>query len=334
MAGGAEEPLRRRDAAGKQGLNRPVLVTGATGRIGEMLRQRLTRGAVAGADIRLQTRHATDRAAGHGSWVTWSLGDGGTAAALDGVHTVLHLAGITPTAGTDHDEADFTRINADMTLDLLDRAARQGVRRVLVASSAAVYGAPPGDAPLRETDPLAPANPYGRSKAAMERAVGDWADRHGEVETCCLRIANVAGADQLVAAALKATADDPMMLDRFEGSGHAPLRSYVGPDDLAGMLLALALHPGPLPRCLNVAAPGAVRLDDLLDALGAGRGAPVPWQPRPAPAHAIERVVLDTARLADLVPSSVMHSTPCPALAMQALDYLRQRPANDRDPRP
>jgi hypothetical protein len=115
-----------------------------------------------------------------------------------------------------------------------------------------------------------------------------------------LRIGNLAGADMLAGSA----AGGAVTLDRF-ASGSGPVRSYVGPATLARVLAALAARAGAglpavlppvLPPVLNVAEPGGIAMADLLRAAGIGFG----W--RPAPAGAIERVVLDVARLAALVP--------------------------------
>lgn len=63
----------------------------------------------------------------------------------------------------------------------------------LFSSTAAVYGMG-GAEPLKESDPLDPINPYGRSKLATEWVVRDTAAAHG-LATGILRYFNVAGAD-------------------------------------------------------------------------------------------------------------------------------------------
>jgi UDP-glucose 4-epimerase len=61
------------------------------------------------------------------------------------------------------------------------------------SSTAAVYGAP-ATIPIRETEPKAPINPYGRSKLAVEWMLED-AARIGMLDYVALRYFNVAGAD-------------------------------------------------------------------------------------------------------------------------------------------
>lgn len=59
--------------------------------------------------------------------------------------------------------------NVDGTLNVLDAARETDVRRVVVASSSAVYGNHPENVPYDETDPTLPISPYGVSKLAAER---------------------------------------------------------------------------------------------------------------------------------------------------------------------
>jgi nucleoside-diphosphate-sugar epimerase len=202
--------------------------------------------------------------------------------ALGSVDLVLGLAGVVPGRGDPGD-------NIALGVAAVRLGARFGARRVFVASSAAVYGVSPG--PLREAGPLAPAQPYGQAKRAMEQETA----RLGmelSMPVTALRIGNVAGADALLAQDGPARA-----LDRF-ADGQGPRRSYIGPQALARILAALmmrACQPAPFPDCLNVALAGAVDMADLCAAAGFG----VTW--RPAPPEALDVVELDVARLASLV---------------------------------
>ena len=86
------------------------------------------------------------------------------AAAPDGI---VHLAGLSHVGDSWQQPERYFRVNVLGSENLL-RAA-QGVR-VIVASSAEVYGAvPEEEQPLTEERDLAPMSPYGMSKAAMER---------------------------------------------------------------------------------------------------------------------------------------------------------------------
>ncbi|MDR6423188.1 GDP-mannose 4,6-dehydratase [Paraburkholderia phenoliruptrix] len=89
---------------------------------------------------------------------------------------IVHLAAIS-FVGHD-DPLDFYRVNVIGTLNLLEACAATGhtPRKVLIASSANVYGNVTSDA-IDETFPLTPVNHYAASKAAMETMVHTWFDR-------------------------------------------------------------------------------------------------------------------------------------------------------------
>jgi len=67
-----------------------------------------------------------------------------------------------------------------------------GVRNFIFSSSAAVYGEP-GKTPIEENHPINPTNPYGETKAFMERVLGAY-DRAYGFHSVSLRYFNAAGA--------------------------------------------------------------------------------------------------------------------------------------------
>ena len=77
----------------------------------------------------------------------------------------------------DMDILGFYQHNVVATSHLLDAARAHGVPRVIVASSANVYGVPASDdLPLTESAPLRPVNHYGASKLAMEHIARTYND--------------------------------------------------------------------------------------------------------------------------------------------------------------
>lgn len=95
-------------------------------------------------------------------------------AALAGAATVIHLAAQAhrPSGKSPAALAALRAVNADLPARLADAAAAAGVRHFIFASSVKVHGeTSPPDRPLREGDPLAPADPYGASKVAAEAAL-------------------------------------------------------------------------------------------------------------------------------------------------------------------
>jgi nucleoside-diphosphate-sugar epimerase len=99
-----------------------------------------------------------------------------TAADVEGVDAIIHLAGLSndPMGALD---ADLTRdINLDATLALGRLAKAAGVSRFVFASSCSLYGAAGGDAALDETAAMAPVSAYAVSKAKSEEGLLALAD--------------------------------------------------------------------------------------------------------------------------------------------------------------
>ena len=253
-------------AQGRNGAGR-LAVTGATGKLGRLLWQAWD---ASGATGRIAARIARRDAAGMS---LWTPGSGTTPPTAD---TLLCLWGVT--GGTEAALAD----NVALVADSAELAARIGARRVLHCSSAAVYAG--GGKRWDEEDAPAPTRPYGAAKARMEEAIA--ALPPGAAAHCALRLANVAGADQLFASLDRG---GPVTLDRF-ADGQGPRRSYVAPSDLAALTLRLAdLPPEALPPVLNVAGPRPVAMEAIVRA--AGRE--VIWQDAPDAAVAVMEIGTD-----------------------------------------
>ncbi len=137
---------------------RTILVTGSTGFIGKRLVHLLPD---SGCAVRAFGREKTGDLSGDTDWRP----------GLDGVDTVIHLAG---RAHVMHEtEADaasvYTRINRDATQALVDQAASAGVRRIVYVSTSKVMGESGG--PFTAQDPPNANDPYSRSKLAAEAAL-------------------------------------------------------------------------------------------------------------------------------------------------------------------
>src|SRR5437867_2132073 len=92
-------------------------------------------------------------------------------------------------------EPDFdARVNVVGGLNVLRAAAAAGARRIVYASSAAVYGNA-ARVPVSETEPTRPISEYGASKLAFEHYLGAYSAR-GLIEYAALRYANVYGPRQ------------------------------------------------------------------------------------------------------------------------------------------
>lgn len=83
--------------------------------------------------------------------------------------------------------------NVQGSFNLLWAMQKAGVKRLVFSSSAAVYGIPE-KVPVSEDAPLNPINPYGQSKAVVEKVLED-EHKAGSLDYVSLRYFNVAGAD-------------------------------------------------------------------------------------------------------------------------------------------
>jgi len=115
-------------------------------------------------------------------------------AATEGMDYVFHEAALVSVFDSVERPADNNAINITGTLNVLEAARRHGVRRVVMASSAAVYGNNP-ELPKRETMTPEPESPYAIGKIVGEYYFSVYHKLYG-LETVTLRYFNVYGPRQ------------------------------------------------------------------------------------------------------------------------------------------
>ena len=106
---------------------------------------------------------------------------------------VVHFAARTSVPKSIRDPSGYWSTNVDGSRSLLEAMRATGVGRIVFSSTAAVY-AHGLDRPIRETDPIVPATPYGTSKLAVEHLLEGYADAYG-IGATALRYFNACGAD-------------------------------------------------------------------------------------------------------------------------------------------
>lgn len=114
--------------------------------------------------------------------------------ALDGCDAFIHLAAVASVELSVRDPVSTHRTNLQGSIQLFNEAARQGVRRGLYASSAAVYG-DSKDLPLSEGTPPRPLTPYAIDKLSGEYYLAHY-HRSGALNAATFRFFNVFGPRQ------------------------------------------------------------------------------------------------------------------------------------------
>lgn len=112
---------------------------------------------------------------------------------MNGVEAVVHLSAVCINKSIS-DGTESLDVNLMGTQHVMESAAQTGVRRLVYASSASVYGNPTS-LPMREDDPPAPLTPYCIAKLAGEQLL-DYHGRRSRLAWLALRFFNVYGPGQ------------------------------------------------------------------------------------------------------------------------------------------
>jgi UDP-glucose 4-epimerase len=177
---------------------RSALVTGGAGFIGSHLVEALVAGGwrVTVLDDLSSGRPSNlEPVAGRMKFIQGSICDRGVVAkAAFGCEVVFHLAAVVSVPKTVADPTGSAAVNEIGSLNVLEAAREVRARRVVFASSSAVYGDDPA-LPKREDMPPKPLTPYAVQKLAVEYYLHVYQALYG-LETVGLRFFNVFGPRQ------------------------------------------------------------------------------------------------------------------------------------------
>lgn len=260
-----------------------VLVTGAAGFIGShTCDQLLAAGhSVVGADDLSAGRiENLDSAAGRPdfAFVQVDLTQPGALDRLVAEHrpeAIIHLAALVSVRQSTEDPGRNFALNVALTHAVAEAARRQGVGRVVFASSAAVYGDNPA-LPLGEGASLRPLAPYGAAKAASEQLLFGHARAYG-FSVRCQRYFNVYGPRQDPTSPYSGVI---AIFSRRMREGEMPVvfgdggqtRDFISVHDVARANVIAATRPGLESGVVNICSGRATSLLGLVAALAKAAG--------------------------------------------------------------
>jgi len=278
-----------------------LLVTGGAGYIGSHALRALLRAGHEPVVIDDLRAGRADFAQG-APLVVADAGDRAALAALFREHGpidgVLHFAASLSVAESVAKPLLYYRNNVAGSANLIAECLAHGVRAFVLSSSAATYGHPERQ-PIADSTPHQPINPYGASKAMVERMLADVERAHG-LRWAALRYFNACGADpeggigechdpevHLIPVALEAAAGLRPKLQLYGTDYPTPdgtcVRDYVHVTDLADAHLRSieALLSGKAGGGFNLGTGIGRSNREVIDGIGRAIGRPVPFEEAP-----------------------------------------------------
>ncbi|MFN8558517.1 MAG: NAD-dependent epimerase/dehydratase family protein [Dehalococcoidia bacterium] len=223
---------------------------------------------------------------------------------------IVHLAAWASIIASVERPVEAHAANVGGTLAMLEAARLAGVRRVVFASSAAVYGRTP-PLPTPEDSPYQPVSPYAAHKAEGELLCSAYRSAYG-LETVILRCFNVYGSRQphdspysgVVAVLLHRLAAGQTITVHGDGE---QTRDFIHVSDVVEAMVRAALGSDPGPGAINVATGAGTSVLGLLTTVR-------------AVLHADAAIVFGPAR-----PGDVRHSRADIARLCERLGFTAQR---------
>jgi len=200
--------------------------------------------------------------------------------AAESCDVIFHLAAVVAVQQTISNPVESTIINDIGTINVLEAARAKNVRRVVLASSCAVYGDDP-QLPKKETMTPMPASPYAVHKLSAEHYARVYFDLFG-LETVSLRFFNVYGPRQdpsspysgVISIFMAKAVSNQVPVIYGDGSQS---RDFVYVKDVVKANLLAAISENSAGKVLNIGTGSHVlinRLWDLIASLGGHRSVP------------------------------------------------------------
>ena len=194
---------------------------------------------------------------------------------LQGVDCVYHLAARVRVPESIYYPGDYNDCNVGGTVALMEAVRDTGVKRVVFASSAALYGEQ-ATQPIAESQPPYPDSPYGVSKLAAEYYVSTLGTLNG-IETVSLRIFNTYGPGQELPPSYPPVI--PHLLRQAQTGGSLVIfgdgsqtRDFVYVDDVVEALVAAATAGEVNRAVINIGSGQETSIHDLAGRIARATG--------------------------------------------------------------
>ena len=237
----------------------------------------------------------------------------------------LHFAACAYVGESIQDPAKYYHNNIVGALHLLDAARSAGNVPIVFSSTCAVYGEP-GTLPITEDAPLAPVNPYGRTKLTVEHALSDYDVAYG-LRSVRLRYFNACGCDpdgdvgeihdpethlipRAILASMGRLAELTIFGDDYPTPDGTAIRDYVHVCDLASAHVAAVryLIGGSESISVNLGTGSGFSVREIVDAVERVTGLDVPCRIAPRRPGDPAVLVADSSRAERLLRFSAAHS--------------------------
>lgn len=253
----------------------PILITGGAGFIGSHLADALL---AKGYSVRVLDDLSTGKRSNlplanpaleliHGDVADAQV----VAQAMAGCAAVAHLAAVASVQASVDDPVKTHQSNFIGTLNVCEAMRKTGVRRVLFASSAAVYGNNGEGQPIDEDTAKAPLTPYASDKLASEHYLDFYRREHG-LEPAIFRFFNIYGPRQDpsspysgVISIFTERARQGLPISLY-GDGEQT-RDFFYVEDLVALLVQALEQPEVAAGAVNVGLNQVISLNQLLAAL-------------------------------------------------------------------
>jgi UDP-glucose 4-epimerase len=294
---------RAADGIGKEPMR--ILITGGAGFLGAALANRLVKEGhtvlalddlTAGDPRRLSPAALLTRGDVRDVPKLWTL--------LQGVDCVYHLAARVRVPESIHYPSDYNAVNVGGTVAVMEAMRDTGVRRVVFASSGALYGEQ-AHQPVHEQQLPNPNSPYGVSKVAAEYYLATLGTLY-DIETVSLRVFNAYGPGQDLPPSYPPVV--PQLLRQAQAGGSlvifgdgAQTRDFVFLDDVVDALVAAATATGVNRAVINIGSGWEISINDLASCVARVSGKQISVLYNQGQAGGVSRLVADVCLAEELL---------------------------------